>query len=395
MSKVETLKAARRVLAKASPRSERFQPEPGCSEPTFVGSYADLAGLSNRMLNAVAAALSKLHGKHTGYGWIFEEQGPIHAFSWPSDHNLQEEGRGYQIRVSRKAVREMQAWARRSARTAGPTVETGGLVFGELNEAAGVLWVTEVEGPPPDSSASEDHFTCGTEGMEAAANEKAQRFLGSVACVGSWHTHPTSRAHPSVVDVGAVAELLAAPTPKRLTFLLLILSGSPDNPTLGAHAFRRRLRGGDVVCVDYETAAMTRIRRKPDKRREVGLALSGGGFRAIAFHLGCLRALEDLGLLNRLQVISSVSGGSVIAAMYAYSNDSFSEFDARVVELLRRGLTGDILRAALRPSSIGKNGLELCGRFRVLRPPDALSDRPVAANPRGTPSGQAAANTHI
>ena len=25
-------------------------------------------------------------------------------------------------------------------------IETGGLVFGELNEAAGVLWVTEVEG---------------------------------------------------------------------------------------------------------------------------------------------------------------------------------------------------------------------------------------------------------
>ena len=40
--------------------------------------------------------------------------------------------------------------------------------------------------------------------------------------------------------------------------------------------------------------------------------------------------------------------------MYAYSSDSFAEFDARVVELLRRGLTGDILRAALRPSSIGK-----------------------------------------
>ena len=336
------------------PRSERFEPEPGCSEPTFVGSYADLAGLSNRMLNAVAAALSKLHGKHTGYGWIFEEQGPIHAFSWPSDHNLQEEGRGYQVRVSPEAVREMQAWARRSTRTVGPTVETGGLVFGELNEPAGLLWVTEVEGPPPDSSASEDHFTCGTEGMEAAANEKAQRFLGSVVCVGSWHTHPTSRARPSVVDVGAVAELLAAPTSKRLTFVLLILSGSPDNSILGAHAFRRRLRGGDVVCVDYETAAISRIRRKPDERREVGLALSGGGSRAIAFHLGCLRALDDLGLMGRLHVISSVSGGSVISAMYAYSNDSFSEFDARVVELLHLGLTSGIVRAALRPSSIGK-----------------------------------------
>ena len=336
------------------PRSERFEPEPGCSEPTFVGSHADLAGHSARMLNAVARALSKSDEGQTGAGWIFEEQGPIHAFSWPPDHTLQEKGRGYSVRVSPAAVREMQAWARRSARTAGPEVETGGLVFGELNEAAGVLWVTEVEGPPPDSDAAKDHFTCGTQGMEEAANEKACRFRGSVSCVGSWHTHPIAGAQPSPVDLGAVAQLLAPPASKRSTFVLLILAGRPDDPVLGAHAFRRTLRSRDLVRIEHGTAATTRIWKKPAERREVGLALSGGGFRAIAFHLGCLRALEDLGLLNRLQVISSVSGGSVIAAMYAYSNDSFSEFDARVVALLRRGLTGDILRAAFRPSSIGK-----------------------------------------
>ena len=110
---------------------------------------------------------------------------------------------------------------------------------------------------------------------------------------------------------------------------------------------------------------MTRLGREPENRREVGLALSGGGSRAIAFHLGCLRALDDLGLLNRLQVISSVSGGSVISAMFAYSNDSFAKFDARVVKVLRRGLTGGILRASLRPSSIGKMTLSLAATVAV------------------------------
>ena len=348
-----------------TPRSERFQPEPGCSEPTFVGSHADLAGLSARMLNAVARALPKLDGGMTSAGWIFEEQGPSHAFSWPPDHTLEEKGRGYLVRVSPEAVREMRAWARRSARTAGPTVETGGLVFGELNEAAGVLWVTEVEGPPPDSDAAADHFTCGTEGMEEAADEKDRRFRGSVTCIGSWHTHPTTRAHPSEVDIRAVAQLLAAPDSTRRTFVLLILSSSPDNPVLGAHAFRRTLRSQDVVCVEHGTAATTRLGQEPENRREVGLALSGGGSRAIAFHLGCLRALDDLGLMNRLQVISSVSGGSVISAMYTYSNDSFAAFDARVVKLLRRGLTGGILRAALRPSAIGKTTLSLAAAVAV------------------------------
>lgn len=79
----------------------------------------------------------------------------------------------------------------------------------------------------------------------------------------------------------------------------------------------------------------------------IGLALSGGGSRAIAFHLGCLRALHDRGVLDKVQVISSVSGGSVIAAAYAYWRCSFTEFDRRIVAMLRRGFQGRILAAAV------------------------------------------------
>lgn len=74
----------------------------------------------------------------------------------------------------------------------------------------------------------------------------------------------------------------------------------------------------------------------------IGLALSGGGSRAVAFHLGCLRALNKRGLLDKVEVLSAVSGGSVIAAMYAYSDDSFDEFDKRVLDFLRRGIQKDI-----------------------------------------------------
>lgn len=333
---------------------EPFQPEPGCSEPTFIGSNADLAGLSARMLNSIARAITTPNDCHTGVGWLCEESGPVHVFTWPPDHTLNDKGRGYSVRVCSHAAREMCAWARRSVRTAGPKIETGGLVFGELNEAAGVLWVTDVEGPPPDSHADENHFTCGTEGMEEAAKERRSRFRGSVDCVGSWHTHPTSTPHPSAVDLGAVVQLLVDPGSTRRTCLVLILSGSPDAPVLGAHAFRTKLSDENVVRIEPKSAATMRLETQPKKPQNVGLALSGGGSRAIAFHLGCLRALHDLDLLNRVQVISSVSGGSVIAAMYAYSSDSFRELDERVVELLRRGLHVDILREGFRPASIGK-----------------------------------------
>jgi len=81
----------------------------------------------------------------------------------------------------------------------------------------------------------------------------------------------------------------------------------------------------------------------------IALALSGGGSRAIAFHLGCLRALNERGVLQKVSVISAVSGGSVIAGMYAYSDEDFERFDDRVVSLLRRGLHWSIVRHFLSP----------------------------------------------
>ena len=51
-------------------------------------------------------------------------------------------------------------------------------------------------------------------------------------------------------------------------------------------------------------------------RTRWGLALSGGGFRAALYHVGVLAALAELDILRRLEVISTVSGGSIIGAMY-------------------------------------------------------------------------------
>jgi len=64
--------------------------------------------------------------------------------------------------------------------------------------------------------------------------------------------------------------------------------------------------------------------------QKIGVALSGGGSRAIAFHLGCLRTLHAQGILQRSRVIATVSGGSVIGAMYACHEGTFFEFEDRV-----------------------------------------------------------------
>jgi NTE family protein len=63
----------------------------------------------------------------------------------------------------------------------------------------------------------------------------------------------------------------------------------------------------------------------------------------MAFHLGCLRTLERLGILENARVMSTVSGGSVIGAMYVARSGTFAEFEADARAVLRNGL----LRPAL------------------------------------------------
>jgi predicted acylesterase/phospholipase RssA len=49
---------------------------------------------------------------------------------------------------------------------------------------------------------------------------------------------------------------------------------------------------------------------------KVGLALSGGGFRAALFHIGVLAKLAELDMLRSVEVLSCVSGGSIVGAHY-------------------------------------------------------------------------------
>src|SRR5262245_44652505 len=72
--------------------------------------------------------------------------------------------------------------------------------------------------------------------------------------------------------------------------------------------------------------------------KKIGLALSGGGFRASLYHLGLVRFLHDAGILPQVTHITSVSGGSIFAAHLALNwgryNGSPSEFEAAASELL-------------------------------------------------------------
>src|SRR3954468_18708031 len=85
--------------------------------------------------------------------------------------------------------------------------------------------------------------------------------------------------------------------------------------------------------------------------KKIGLALSGGGFRATLYHLGLLRFLRDAGLLHQVTHITSVSGGSIMAAhlalnwdLYTGSTKEFDQAASKLLAFIRLDVRNRILR---------------------------------------------------
>jgi predicted acylesterase/phospholipase RssA len=116
-----------------------------------------------------------------------------------------------------------------------------------------------------------------------------------------------------------------------------------------------------------------------DRNESIGLALSGGGFRATLFHLGVIRYLYDSGLLPRVQTITSVSGGSILAAHLAvnwdkYNGDqkTFEDVAGELIKFTRMDVRGRIVRRWLCGS------LLLLPRFRKWLTFDSLLTKTYA-----------------
>src|SRR5262245_21187484 len=70
---------------------------------------------------------------------------------------------------------------------------------------------------------------------------------------------------------------------------------------------------------------------------DIALCLSGGGYRAMLFHVGALVRLNEMGKLSSLGRVSSVSGGSITAAVLALAWRDL-DFDADGVAANLEGL---------------------------------------------------------
>ncbi len=88
------------------------------------------------------------------------------------------------------------------------------------------------------------------------------------------------------------------------------------------------------------------------QEEQIGLALSGGGFRASLFHLGGLWRLNEIGKLSELGAISAVSAGALVAAVLATRWNKLDFIDSRAAKF-REEVAEPILQLCGRNLDVG------------------------------------------
>jgi NTE family protein len=114
----------------------------------------------------------------------------------------------------------------------------------------------------------------------------------------------------------------------------------------------------------YNQSSLHQVQRqwhRGDQQDLIILAFSGGGTRAAAFSYGALETLRDMKivtktgrktrLLNEVDVITGVSGGSFTALAYGlYGEKLFDEYQSR---FLKRNVQGELTTRVLNPLNWG------------------------------------------
>jgi predicted acylesterase/phospholipase RssA len=113
---------------------------------------------------------------------------------------------------------------------------------------------------------------------------------------------------------------------------------------------------------------------------KVGVALSGGGFRASLFHIGVLARLAECDVLRRVEVLSCVSGGSILGAYYYLKLRKLLErkpdgavADADYVALVRE-VSAEFL-AGVRKNLRGRLGTDVVDDAKMLLTKYSRTDR--------------------
>ena len=215
-----------------------FQPEPGCSDPTFSGSATDVLGLACTSLNI---ALASLNRGAMPSGTVFSIRGgglprsDAHVINLTQMREIQVGD--YRIRIAPNVFTDARGWVRQNNRLRSRNTETGGLLWGYWDDAVGVIWVFDISGPPPDSLHDAGHFICGKQGTTEEHLRRIATTHGTCGFIGFWHTHPDMASHQSGVDILGMGGLVAGIGENQRRALMLIFGRIAKRPTAGIYVY--------------------------------------------------------------------------------------------------------------------------------------------------------------
>lgn len=123
----------------------------------------------------------------------------------------------------------------------------------------------------------------------------------------------------------------------------------------------------DPTRVTEASSPVRQIAEREEPKKGIGLCLSGGGYRAMVFHVGVLWRLNEAGYLAKLDRVSSVSGGSITSAVLGLhwkdlgfdAKGIAQSFDDRLVtpirELASRTIdAGSVIGGILLPGTVAE-----------------------------------------
>ena len=215
-----------------------FQPEPGCSDPTFVGSTADVIAIASNVLNISLKNL--ITADHSiGIGLVAPfgdtQKGQVNVKKLPSFINI--EAGDYRIRISRIVFKQVKGWVKQNNRVRSNDYETGGLIWGFWDAAVKVIWIFDSSGPPSDSKHGKAQFTCGIKGTIEEHKLRMKRTYGVSGFIGYWHTHPNIPSCQSNIDMENMANLVSCFGQNQKRSLMLIFGKTAEFSTAGIYLY--------------------------------------------------------------------------------------------------------------------------------------------------------------
>ena len=131
-----------------------------------------------------------------------------------------------------EALRELVEHTRRAG-----NLETGGILVGRYNDDLNRATVTEVVGPPPDSSAWRTGFLRGVGGLARRLRD-LWNSRGRSYYLGEWHFHPSAIPRASPDDEHQMLQIAGDKDYRCPEPILVIVGGGPAHSwTLTAYVF--------------------------------------------------------------------------------------------------------------------------------------------------------------